>query len=138
MEQQTKCCTKCGETKPMEGFSASKRNPDGKQYACKACNAAISAEWRRNNPDKGRVYTSRWAKSPKGKAYRSAYQLSPAGKAARARRNVKRRENLGVSYIKHLLTDRTNVSYRQLPKSLIDLKKLHMLIKRELKNEQHY
>lgn len=35
-----KTCSGCGETKPIEQFSRSKRNPDGHEYACKTCRGA--------------------------------------------------------------------------------------------------
>lgn len=35
-----KSCRSCGETKPFDQFSLSKRNPDGRQYWCKSCMAA--------------------------------------------------------------------------------------------------
>ncbi len=45
-----KTCTNCNETKPPELFSACRKNPDGKQYHCKACNAAAHREYVDANP----------------------------------------------------------------------------------------
>jgi protein-arginine kinase activator protein McsA len=33
----TKKCTKCGQVKALDAFSAHKNAPDGKQYVCKEC-----------------------------------------------------------------------------------------------------
>lgn len=37
---QSKQCTKCGETKPLDAFGKKSRNKDGLQYHCKPCNRA--------------------------------------------------------------------------------------------------
>lgn len=40
---QSKTCSKCGETKPLEMFSKNRNTKDGLQTQCKACNAAYQA-----------------------------------------------------------------------------------------------
>lgn len=47
----TKKCTKCGETKPLEGFSWAKKNVT-KCSQCKTCAALVSRQWREENPEK--------------------------------------------------------------------------------------
>ena len=37
---QTKCCTKCGEEKPLDKFSKDRRDKSGRQPKCKSCNRA--------------------------------------------------------------------------------------------------
>ena len=43
---ETKCCTKCGETKPLDEFHRDKRSKDGRVTRCKSCVKAYQAEWR--------------------------------------------------------------------------------------------
>lgn len=104
---------------------------------CKACARAISkaaygdtaeqqrqktAEWRRNNPEKK-------------KAYQKAY-------AARSREFIKayekqRREELTDAYIRSRMVRRDYgpriLSASDIPKELVDLKRMQILIKRQLK-----
>jgi hypothetical protein len=46
---QQKTCTKCRETKPVEGFSPSKTGRLGRTSICKPCNSARQKEWRSTN-----------------------------------------------------------------------------------------
>lgn len=39
MIEQTKCCTKCGECKPLTAFPARKDRPSGRKSACMGCTA---------------------------------------------------------------------------------------------------
>jgi len=43
---ETKVCGKCGEEKPLEGFSRSRSARDGLQGRCKACCVAYARGWR--------------------------------------------------------------------------------------------
>jgi hypothetical protein len=49
-----KTCSKCSLSKPAtsEFFCSSKTNRDGLYSSCKKCQAATSARWKNNNPDK--------------------------------------------------------------------------------------
>jgi hypothetical protein len=51
-EQAYKCCTRCGEEKPLEQFYANRRSRDGKQSACKPCMKAAKNAWEKRNRDK--------------------------------------------------------------------------------------
>lgn len=51
---ETKRCSKCGETKPLDCFRVKRRSEDGRQTYCKGCANILSAEWRRNNQEKVR------------------------------------------------------------------------------------
>jgi N6-adenosine-specific RNA methylase IME4/ParB-like chromosome segregation protein Spo0J len=41
MTAQTKTCSRCGQTKPLDDFKSDSRKPDGKAYSCKACNSPV-------------------------------------------------------------------------------------------------
>jgi 5-methylcytosine-specific restriction endonuclease McrA len=66
----TKCCTKCGETKPLDDFSKRAASPDGKRSQCKPCSNIAARQWVANN-----------------QAVRAAY-LSSYHQANRQRRNA--------------------------------------------------
>lgn len=75
-----KRCPKCGETKPFEAFSGSKKYKDGMNWCCKECVRAYShkhyekhkeaiqvrhAEYQRTHREQARVYSRRrYAKNP--------------------------------------------------------------------------
>lgn len=42
-----KACKRCGVVKESEGFRANARSSDGLQYACRECEAAYTARWRK-------------------------------------------------------------------------------------------
>jgi hypothetical protein len=47
MEKQ---CTKCHESKPLDGFNKSSQGKDGHASWCRECAKSVQAEWRRANP----------------------------------------------------------------------------------------
>lgn len=55
---QVKTCTKCGETKPLEGFSKGKKN--GLRAQCKSCERAASAAYRAANSDAVSAYDAQY------------------------------------------------------------------------------
>ena len=59
VDETTKCCTKCGECKPISLFYERKRRGtvDGYQAWCKKCHAAYVQEWFQENRDKMRAYS---------------------------------------------------------------------------------
>jgi len=73
-------CGACGETKPLEEFARHKRLPQGRQYRCKECNREKTrnwyynggkeknAKWQRENPEKTREYSKRWAEKKRAMA----------------------------------------------------------------------
>ncbi len=50
-KQQTKRCTKCGETKPLDAFSPEQRVSDGLSSRCKVCRNQYHRERRANDPE---------------------------------------------------------------------------------------
>lgn len=48
---EEKCCTWCGETKPLDQFHRHKGSPDGRKPRCRECCNAETTARRRANPD---------------------------------------------------------------------------------------
>lgn len=122
---ETKTCSKCKCEKPLDAFSKDCRARDGLQYACKPCQAAAVKTWAKNNPDKCREKDKRRGLLPSRKAY------------ARMK-DKKRRDGLADVYVITRIVRKTNIPRDQVPRELIELKKLHLAIKRKLKDEQHH
>lgn len=51
-EQEYKRCSKCGETKPLDGFHRWKQAYDGRKTRCKVCRRAETRAWTKANPEK--------------------------------------------------------------------------------------
>lgn len=47
-----KKCTRCGETKPLDGFHRDKSNKDGLYVYCKVCACAKTAAWKAVDPQR--------------------------------------------------------------------------------------
>ena len=56
----TKTCTKCRETKPLDVFSKCKAKKDGLQQWCKACLCAVAAARYAANPEKAKAKQVAW------------------------------------------------------------------------------
>lgn len=52
VEDETKACKKCGETKPRDMFHNSVNTKDGKNSWCKACIKIKNTKWKEDNRDK--------------------------------------------------------------------------------------
>ena len=63
-----KLCTKCKETKSLDGFSKDKRKKDGLQGQCKACNAEYTATHKEEITEYMAEYGSKYFQTPAGKA----------------------------------------------------------------------
>ena len=64
----TKVCSKCGETKGLEGFSKNAANNDGLKVYCRVCSNAVSKAWREANPERGAALGKAWKKDNRGRA----------------------------------------------------------------------
>jgi len=52
MDDNTRTCTICKNTKPLARFILDKRKPDGYRHQCKDCHNLRSARYSQNNPEK--------------------------------------------------------------------------------------
>jgi 5-methylcytosine-specific restriction endonuclease McrA len=55
-----KCCTKCGETKPLADFGRDAKKKDGRHSWCKSCISCAAAVWNKKNPEKNAEHVKRW------------------------------------------------------------------------------
>ena len=118
---QRKICSKCKNTKTLDCFYRDKRRIDGALGECKECR---------------KKYKNDYFKTEKGKlARRSAskkYSSSEAGKLVKKKRNANRVKNLSESYVKGTISQ-GKFSPKIIPAELVELKRISILIKRELK-----
>ena len=63
----SKTCTKCGETKPLDGFHRNKREADGRISHCKECKLEYARRYREENRDKVRESKRRYREGNRDK-----------------------------------------------------------------------
>ena len=105
-----KTCTKCGETKPLEGFHKDRRAKDGHSSSCKPCTIARVSKWQKSNPDKVAERNKKWADS-------NSYRLYEVHKNYRARNRDRVRAWKRASQAKR----RGALSYKVSTKDLLRL-----------------
>ena len=67
MNEQTKICTGCNETKDVSCFYKDKKASDGLCFRCKDCNKAASKAYREANRDKVNAYHKAHSQSQRGR-----------------------------------------------------------------------
>lgn len=72
-----KCCTKCGEHKPLDMFFARKGAADGRMSSCKACKTATTYAWRGKNREALNAYQREYATRPNAQATAAAWAARP-------------------------------------------------------------
>ena len=87
---RSKCCFKCGETKPIKQFYKHKKMKDGHLNKCIECTRLDVSKYRRNNTEKIREKDKERNKTPKRKKTMRVYSLEYRQKyPARYHANIK-------------------------------------------------
>ena len=123
---KTKICSKCGEEKSIIEYAKDKTHKDGLSSQCKNCRNfhqyKYTKKWRMKNKDKHVQYSI-------------AYQKKYPNK--RRQKEKRQHQNLINSYVKQLLSRRTNLSALDIPIELVELKREHIKLGRLLKGIQN-
>ena len=164
---KTKVCTKCGEEKPLSEYNKDSRGRGkyGLIAQCKVCVNNYNKERRKDPTYKAREvkYTMGWiARNPekfakhqkkyrivhkeeikerRDRKYHQDYQRDNKDKISHQHKanSKKYRDELADIYIIRTLTQKTGITtkdIRQHP-SFIETKRLQLLIRREIKNQNH-
>jgi hypothetical protein len=161
-----KVCTKCGQEKPRSLFYSHPMGADGLRSRCKSCCRAECKKWDDAHPEKRREYSlSYHHQNPEKckKKMRDRYWQDPQKarervkewaiqnpeivRAARAKYNAENGEKiserrkkavaeLSDAYVKHVLTLRSDLTPSDIPQDLVELKRIHLKLKRTLKDNQ--
>ena len=154
-------CSKCGVEKELspEHFYRSKREALGFVHLCKPCSRVYLSRWRKENPDKARAQKKRYfAKYPEKK--REAKKRQCANNLESWRASLKRRSDarrarnpekyrtrgraqgqkqaaeLADVYVKKLLVHATSLPFAVIPQELVEVKRLQLLLHREVKKRE--
>ncbi len=102
-----KFCSKCETIKSVDDFLGRE-----KRSQCKKCRALLSRKWEAEHPEK--------------KAEQNRLGMK--------RYYKKQKEQLGDHYIVSILTSDTILKRKDIPNNLIEIKRLHLQLKKELSN----
>ena len=116
----TKKCYKCKKIKETtEFYKKSSNTTDKLSGRCKKCDNVLKAIWRKNNLEKVKLYEKgRWRHGKK--------------RAADNERNRKYRLEMSDSYMRELITKKSNLNPEDLTNELIEMCRLNLKLKRVL------
>jgi len=106
-----------------------------KKLVCKKCNNEYHNKYRRKHPEGQRAYARKYSQNNKekikfkNKVYRQNFSLEQ-----RKDKFKKTKLTLSDDYIKHLIIGKSKIlKYKNIPKELIEVKRLHLKLTRKLK-----
>ena len=116
----TKKCYKCKKVKEItEFYKKSSNTTDKLSGRCKKCDNALKTAWRKNNPRKVKAYEKgRWRHGKK--------------REDDLKRNRKSRLEMSDSYMRELITKKSNLNPEDLTDELIEMCRLNLKLKRAL------
>lgn len=146
-----KRCPLCGLEKPSNAFSKDRSKSSGLASRCRECNKQVMRDWAAANPDRRNAWAAANPEKSKEARLRDyakhrerrvrdacAWQARNPEKVAERQREFygRQRAALAEGYIRRVLAQTTNVPREEIPQSLIDLKREHLRLVRELKEKQ--
>ncbi len=129
-----KKCSKCGEVKLLDCFSKNKTRKDGFEYVCKICRKSDKAIYQVVSKEKIKIRKAKWRDENTEKANAIMRAWYAANQEKVKARNARYAKELTDSYIKNEIKKQTGVPNERITKDLIETKRLHILIKRKLKD----
>ena len=89
---ETKTCSKCGETKPVDTFGMFRRNKDGLRSCCLDCARDVSRRY--NASEQGRATHRIYRKTHKASEAQRRYKTGPTGRSTQAGWRRQNREKI--------------------------------------------
>lgn len=136
----TKVCSKCRVEKGLGEFYKSKRTKDERDYYCKPCRCSFGRY--KEDPEKVRARVAKWYAENREKAIGRVLRWKLANPekvkvrdAKWAAENPEKRRAASARYVSSLATGYVikRLNIRNPPQELIELKRLHLQIQRELR-----
>lgn len=130
-----KFCARCMKRLPLLAFHRNRSNKDGVATYCKPCTNEYN-----NTPDQRAKHYARIAKNPE--KIREQWKKSHDNDGHRERQRLRIREfnkrqvaELGEHYIKQKITRGTSLKHKDIPQDLVELKRVQIMITREIKGK---
>jgi hypothetical protein len=147
----TKVCSKCKIEKGLESFTKKTGTKDGLSFYCKECvrhknrqfrinnpennpekKKASYKKWAENNPEKKKANNQKWAENNPEKvkaSYKKWAENNPEKvKSYKHNRTMRLSDGVVAKYL--------GIKLSQCPQELIELKRINLLITREIRNQQ--
>ena len=136
---ETKRCSKCGEVKEVGDFYRHYNTKDKLRGKCKTCMNESSKTYQKTYQKTHHRKTYYYPKSVERKEYEKNWRLLNRDKARiyRNKYNKKTVDGLFDSYIKSKLVSKSSLKCCDIPKDLIEVKRLQMMLKREIRNDRN-
>ena len=144
-----KKCSKCGEVKLLDCFNRDKSNKDGYKFWCRKCHAGAFNKYRAENHEKIKITKDKYYAKNREKILaktlewrtknpekvKDSYAKYYAENSEKVKAfEIRYTKELRDSYIKKQIKQQTGVPYEHITQDLIETKRLHILIKRKLKD----
>ena len=128
----TRVCSKCKVDKTFDSFGKDASKKQGIRSQCNICNKEAANAWREANPEKVKAATKAWyeANPEKAKAMSKAWREANPERLKAIRKAYVNR--LTDAYVAGLLA----INRDQCPQELIELKRINVLITREIRKQQ--
>ena len=157
-----KTCTKCKIQKEKEKFRIKKESKDGLRPWCRECESQYrkdnrekenkryaewakknheqvitkSKEYRENNKDKINELHKKWSKENKDRVYEYRKKWRDNNIEKQKAIDKKACETMSDFYISNMIVKYTNLNRTDIPKEIIELKRIQLKITRELRRKK--
>lgn len=96
-----KCCTRCGEEKPLELFKKDKSRKDGRSSWCKRCHSSATVKYQAENREKANINNAKYRDSELGRKCQSRYKRGSAARLSRRRYNQSEKGRVAAARWRH-------------------------------------
>ena len=142
-----KKCYRCSVLKPLTGYYESNpvtcidclqayQKKYREAHRVKRCEASKKAYWQNREHFLNYQKEHRDANREQRNAYQRAYNQTPEGKKATKAWHERYRDGLSDAYIRRELAHHTTLTSKDIPQSLVEVKRLQLQIKRMAENEK--
>lgn len=141
MEMLNKVCSRCKAEKPRIEFSKLVSSSDGLQYRCRACQKEMYQAYRQKHSAELSAKARAWSikNAEKHRASKAKYRKNNREKIIERNRQFHAIyiKEMHHGYVKNLLKRSMNIKNDDvaIPEVLVEIKRLQLLIKRSIKNE---
>lgn len=136
-QKHVKKCGKCNRSLPIDCFFKRIRSKDGLSWSCKECSKQYQAAYYETNKQRISTASRAYHQANKNRLNAKRYARDLSDPEAKRARGKAWRDLLPSSLIRQKLARGTNLLPMNIPDSLVELKRINLMIFRELKKDDH-